>query len=232
MTPVDLFLISFLLAVPAVISPGPVSTAVVTAGARQGLRVGPLVSTGHAAMEFLMVGGLALGFSGLMQQPVLVGIIGLVGGALMLFMGLSLIRGVWQGQMSLPGIDEEQPRSTARSLMGMGVVATLTNPFWYGWWVSIGGACVSEARRLGWLVVGLFFVGHIVVDYGWNSFLAGVIGSGRRWINNTVYRALLVVAGLFLIYIGALFLLRAAGIFGLPFGVASQAGEVVCALNP
>lgn len=232
MTAADLFLTSFLLAVPAVVSPGPVSTAIVTAGARQGIRVGPLVSTGHAAMELLMVVGLALGFSGLMQQPVLAGLIGLVGGGVMLFMGLSLLWGVWRGKLSLPGVDETQPRATAGSLMGLGIVATLTNPFWYGWWVSIGGACVSQARQLGWLVVGGFFVAHIAVDYGWNSILAGVIGSGRRWINNTVYRGLLAAAGLFLLYIGVLFLLKAARIFGLPLGVAADAGAAVCALNP
>jgi threonine/homoserine/homoserine lactone efflux protein len=232
MSPTNLAVISFLLAVPAVISPGPVSTAVVTAGARQGLRVGPLVSTGHAAMEFLMVLGLALGFSSLMQQPVLAGIIGLVGGALMLFMGLSLFWGVWKGKLSLPGVAEKEEAASAGSLIGLGVAATLTNPFWYGWWVSIGGACVAEARHLGWLVVVLFFGAHVSVDYIWNSFLAGVVGSGRRWINNTVYRLMLVAAGLFLLYIGVLFLLRAAAIFDLPIGIESQAGAAVCALNP
>ena len=34
---------------------------------------------------------MALGFSALMQQPLLAGIIGLAGGGLMLFMGLSLL---------------------------------------------------------------------------------------------------------------------------------------------
>lgn len=231
MTPIEILVVSFLLAVPAVISPGPVSTAVVTAGARQGLRVGPLVSTGHAAVEFVMVLGLALGFRSLMSQPVLIAIIGLVGGGLMLYMAFSLLWGVYKGRLRLPGIGEETVETSARSLVGLGIGATLANPFFYGWWVSIGGACVVEARRLGWLAVLLFYATHISVDYLWNSFLAGVVGSGRRWITNTVYRGLLIVAASFLLYLGVLFLLRAAGIIGLPFGIHSPNADVVCALN-
>ena len=89
-----------------------------------------------------------------------------------------------------------------------------------------------EARQLGWLVVVLFWVSHVMVDYAWQTFLAGVVGSGRRWINDTTYRILLVIAGLFLLYIGGLFLIRAAGLLGLPFGIGSQAGAAVCTLNP
>jgi threonine/homoserine/homoserine lactone efflux protein len=52
---------SFGVAIGPVISPGPVSTAIVTEGVRRGSRAGPLVSTGHALMELAMVGALALG---------------------------------------------------------------------------------------------------------------------------------------------------------------------------
>jgi threonine/homoserine/homoserine lactone efflux protein len=213
-------LLTFLgLTVPAVASPGPVSTAVVTAGARQGVRVGPLVSTGHAMMEFLMVLGLALGLRGLMEQPVVAGIIGLVGGVLMLYMGGSLIWGVWQGKLTLPGIadDEDALPATPWSLIGLGIVTTLSNPFWYGWWVSVGGSYVWDALQFGALATVVLYLSHITVDYLWNSFLAGVVGSGRRWMNNSVYHVLLVVAGMFLLYVGVTFMIRAADVLDLSF---------------
>jgi threonine/homoserine/homoserine lactone efflux protein len=231
MTAVDVFVISFLLAVPAGLSPGPLTTTVVALGARQGVRVGPLVTHGHALTEFLMVLALALGFGSLMGRPVVAGLIGLVGGALMLFMGLSLVWGIWRGTISLPRAVEVRPAVGAGSMFVLGVVASVSSPFWFGWWVGVAGPCVVEARRLGWAVVMLFFLGHIIVDYGWQSFLAGVVGSGRRWINDTSYRVLLGAASLFLLYIGLMFLLRAAGIFGLPFGITSEAGTSVCSLG-
>ena len=108
--------------------------------------------------------------------------------------------------------------ATNRSLIWLGVVTTLSNPFWFGWWVGVAGSYVLGALQFGWLALSILFVSHIAVDYLWDSFLAGVVGSGRRWINNTVYRGLLVVAGLFLLYVGIQFLLRAAAAFGLPLG--------------
>lgn len=214
--PVLSFIAGFvILSVPGVISPGTVSTAVVTAGARQGARVGLLVSTGHAAMEYLLVIGMALGFSRLMQMPAIEAFIALAGGLLMVFMGLSMLWGVWRGKLNLPAVDDQQPPIGTMGLVWLGVGATLGNPFWYGWWVSIGAPYVVQARQMGWAIVLLMITGHISVDYIWNTFLAGVVGSGRRWMTNTVYRALLAAAGLFLIYIGLNFLLRAARLTGL-----------------
>lgn len=204
-----------ILSVPGVISPGTVSTAVVTAGARQGARVGLLVSTGHAVMEYLMVVALALGFGALMQIAAIEATIALVGGLLMLFMGASMLRGVWQGKLNLPSVDDEQPPITNTGLVWLGVGATLGNPFWFGWWVSIATPYVVRAVEISWLVLLVMVTGHISVDYVWNTFLAGVVGSGRRWMSNATYRALLVAAGLFLLYIGATFLLRAARLTGL-----------------
>ena len=49
------FVFSFLLALGAVISPGPVSTAIVSQAPRRGWQVGPLLATGHSLMELLIV---------------------------------------------------------------------------------------------------------------------------------------------------------------------------------
>lgn len=212
-----LFIGSFLLAVPAVLSPGPVTVAVVNEGARQGTRVGPLVTAGHAAAEIVIVAMIALGLTGFLQQAALRLVIALAGGALLLWMGGATIRAAWRGEMRLPQVsDGGAPPSRPSQLVALGLSATLSNPFWYTWWVTVGaGILVGWQTNLGLLAVPVFFLGHIIVDLGWNTFLSAAVASGRRWLTDRAYRALLIGTSLFLLYIGVTFLLEGgAMLFG------------------
>lgn len=163
-----LFAGSFLLAVPAVLSPGPVTVTVVNEGARQGARVGPLVSAGHAIAEITVVILIALGLTGFLQAPALRMVIALAGGALLLWMGGSMIWGAWRGAIRLPAAgDAAAPTMKPARLVGLGLTATLSNPFWYTWWVTVGaGILLGWQAELGLLAVPVFFLGHILVDFG------------------------------------------------------------------
>jgi threonine/homoserine/homoserine lactone efflux protein len=207
---VILFLGSFLLAVPAVLSPGPVSVAVVNEGARRGVWVGPLVSVGHAIAEATIVVLIALGLTGFMQHDVIRLLIAIVGGLFLLWMGGSMIWGAWRGAIRLPRVDAGgSPPMVPRQMVKLGLSATLSNPFWYTWWVTVGaGILLSWQDEVGVLAVPVFFVGHILVDFSWNTILAAVVGTGRRWLTDRRYRALIVVTSLFLVYVGAGFLVE------------------------
>jgi len=69
----------------------------------------------------------------------------------------------------------------------------------------VGGGYVLATWEDGLMALCAFYLGHIAADYAWNTFLASVVGSGRRWLSDRVYRVLLVVCGLFLIYTGLRF---------------------------
>jgi hypothetical protein len=51
-----------------------------------------------------------------------------------------------------------------------------------------------------------FYLGHIAADYAWDTLLSAVVGGGRRWMTDTVYRVLLLACGVFFIYLGGMFL--------------------------
>jgi threonine/homoserine/homoserine lactone efflux protein len=214
-----LFAWSFGVAIGPVISPGPVSAAVVTEGARRGFRVGPLVSTGHALTELLMVGALALGMGRILEYPLLAAGIGVLGGLFLVWMGGSLGWGALRNRPGLPRAEskglarsgESTGIKTTRSLIGLGVATTVSNPFWYLWWIGAGGGYVLATRQDGLVALSAFYLGHIAADYAWNTFLASVVGSGRRWLSDHVYRGLLVVCGLFLIYTGLQFVWAGIG---------------------
>jgi threonine/homoserine/homoserine lactone efflux protein len=207
-----LFAWSFSVAIGPVISPGAVSAAVVTEGARRGFRVGPLVSTGHALIELLMVGALALGMRQVLRYPFLVASIGVLGGLFLLWMGGSLGWGALRREFKLPQPGEGGDIQTNRSLIGLGVATTVSNPFWYLWWIGVGGGYVLAIQQDGLVALSAFYLGHIAADYAWNTFLASVVGSGRRWLSDRVYRGLLLTCGLFLVYTGLRFVWAGIGI--------------------
>jgi threonine/homoserine/homoserine lactone efflux protein len=203
-----LFAFSFVVGFGAVITPGPVSTAIVTESARRGFIVGPLVALGHCALEFGMVLLLALGLGAGLNTPVVTTAIAVVGGALLVWMGASMAWDGWRGKLRLPRPGASVQLLSNWQLLGLGVAATLVNPFWYAWWVTIGASYMAlpGVLALGAAGVTAFYLGHIAGDLLWDCILSGVVGRGRQWISDGLYRWLIVACGGYLVYLGVVFL--------------------------
>jgi threonine/homoserine/homoserine lactone efflux protein len=196
------FLFSFAVSFGAVISPGPVSAAIVSEGPRQGWRVGPLVALGHSFLEGIIVILIGYGLStGLASAGIQRGI-ALLGGFVLLWIGGGYLWRVRQGSLELPQPGINEPDRNALSLIGLGLATTLSNPFWYAWWVTVAAGYLAQAQALGAAGVAIFYVGHISADFFWDSFLAGAVSWGGRWLTNRRYQALIVITGGFLIYLG------------------------------
>ena len=206
MSYLGLFAWSFGIAIGPAMSPGPVSAAIVTEGVRRGFRVGPLVATGHALVELLMVGALVLGMGQALAHPALAAAVGVLGGLFLLWMGGAMAWGAARRQPQLPRPGQSAGIDVGRSLVGLGIATTVGNPFWYVWWIGVGGGYVLMTWEQGWVALAAFYVGHVLADYAWLTVLASAIGSGRRWLTDRLYQVLLLVCGLFLIYTGVRFL--------------------------
>lgn len=203
-----LFAFSFVVGFGAVVTPGPVSTAIVSESARRGFIVGPLVATGHVILEFIMVGLLAFGLSAGLNTPPVTTTIGLIGGALLLWMGGGMIWGAFKGKIALPNPGVDVKLLSNWQLIGLGMGATIVNPFWYAWWVTVGTTYLAFPQVQTFGLVGLlvFYFGHITGDYLWDSILSGVVGGGRKWITDTLYKWIIVACGAYLIYLGGVFI--------------------------
>ncbi|HLF25967.1 MAG TPA: LysE family translocator [Anaerolineae bacterium] len=201
-----LFAFSFVVGFGAVVTPGPVTTAIISESARRGFIVGPLVATGHALLELVMVGLLVLGLSAGLNTPTLTTAIALLGGVLLLWMGLQMAWGALKGRMVLPRPGGEVRPLNNWRLIGLGAAATVVNPFWYAWWVTVAATYILTSQALGFVGVLAFYLGHISADYVWDSVLSGVVGSGRRWLTDSLYKWLIVACGLYLVYLGGVFI--------------------------
>jgi threonine/homoserine/homoserine lactone efflux protein len=202
-----LFAFSFVVGFGAVVTPGPISTAIVSESTRRGFVVGPLVATGHVLLEFVMVVLLALGLSAGLRTPPVIAVVSLLGGALLIWMGGNMVWGAVKGRLALPRPGMDIKLLSNRQLLGLGVAATLVNPFWYGWWLTVGTSylAIPQVRVLGLAGLFAFYFGHIAGDYLWDCILSGVVGGGRRWITNGIYKWLIVACGAYLFYLGCVF---------------------------
>ena len=202
------FAFSFIVGMGAVLSPGPVSTAIVSQAPRRGWLVGPLLATGHAFLELILVILITVGLGIGLARPGVQTIIAILGGLLLFYMGSSMIWNNWRGNIHLPAQNEKLSPMSTQQIIGLGVVATLSNPFWYAWWVTFAAGYLARVQALGIAAVAAFFLGHIVADYAWDTLLSTVVGGGRRWMTDLVYRGLLFLCGGFFIYLGGSYLLQ------------------------
>lgn len=198
---------AFVVSLGAVVSPGPVSAAIVTEAPRQGWRVGPLVAVGHVFLELIVVVLISLGLKSRLATPSITQAIALGGGVVLLAMGASYLVGAWQGTLSLPDRDLAIPAQSRSGLLLLGVLTTLSNPYWYAWWVTVAAGYLGQSKTIGALAGPLvFYLGHVTADLTWDSGLAYATSVGGRWLNITGYKLLTVLAGGFMVYLGVAFI--------------------------
>lgn len=203
---VAIFVFSFIASIGAVVSPGPVMAAIVTEAPRQGWRVGPLVAIGHTLLELILVVLLGLSFSLGLASPQVRKIIALAGGFLLIFIGGSYILGTWRGRIMLPKADQTAPARSLFSMVLLGIGTTISNPFWYTWWVTVAAGYLAQARQLSLLAVGMFYIGHISADFAWDTTLSVATSAGTRFLTDRLYQIIIVLTGIFMLYLGVGFL--------------------------
>jgi len=200
-----LFVTAFVVGLSGAASPGPLTTVAVREASRGGFWRGWSVTLGHAIPEALLVAALALGLGRLFEEPGIVAALAAVGGGVLIWMGVSTIGAARTATLPRAGDD----RGTAGCAVWAGVAATVSNPYWFLWWATVGAGYVALSQGGGWQGMLVFFLGHIMADVGWLGFVAALVSSGRRWAGDGAYRGLLAVLGTFLLGFGAYFLLTA-----------------------
>ena len=174
---------------------------------RQGFRAGPLIVLGHGILEVSIVALVALGFDRYVKNPTVLGIVGLLGGLVLLWMGAGMLRNVRTLSMSFTG-----DGAAGAGPVVSGFLSSASNPYFIVWWATIGVTFITQALQYGFLGLLVFYIGHILSDLVWYSFVSGAISKGKERINDRIYRGLVLVCGAFLVGFGLYF-----GITGIRF---------------
>ena len=200
---VILFLGSFGIGLSGAIMPGPMFTMTIAETARRGFRSGPLLVLGHGIVEAVVVAGLVVGLSQLIQHAAVKGTVALLGGLVLVWMGYGMSRAAWSGSISLAAAAAGARRGPGP--IPAGALLSVANPYWLLWWATVGAAYVATALQHGPLGLASFFGGHILADLAWFSLVALLVVSGRRILNDRLYRGLILVCAVLLVALGLWF---------------------------
>ncbi|MCD6358957.1 MAG: LysE family transporter [Dehalococcoidia bacterium] len=194
-----IFITALSIAFTGALAPGPLLAVTITETVKRGFWAGPLLVLGHMLTEIVIVFALAMGLGKLMENNVVSGVVGLTGGVMLLVMGASTI--LKRRKLSLPSSGQPTPQKTG-ILVLTGAVASISNPYWFIWWITIGAALVINALKMGVLGIIVFFIGHILGDLIWYSVVSGTISRGRKIMSDRMYHGLMIGCGILIIGMG------------------------------
>lgn len=198
-----IFTTAFLIGLSGAMMPGPLLAYTISASARYGFWAGPLLILGHAILELTLITVLVIGLDQFIQGDTFSSIVGLVGGIVLVFMGFTMSKQGWQKTTAPSATSVSVVKN--RKMIISGVVISMSNPYWFLWWATVGMTYLLWSLDLGTKGIASFFAGHLLADLSWYAFIAFIISTGKRAINDTVYSWLLMICGAMLTGLGAYF---------------------------
>ena len=191
-----------IISVSGVMSPGPLFTANIMYGLKEGTQSGLKIAAGHTVIELPLIILLAVGVISLETIPgfkttiVLLGAIGLFG-----FAGLQIKNALTKKMQT--GIQVKHGAFLT------GILFSALNPFFIIWWFTIGFKLISDSIDLwSYWGIGILFGVHIWMDFVWLGFVAFSASKAGNILSNQNYRILMIALSSVLIYFGISFVLE------------------------
>ena len=204
-----IFALAFVLGLSGAMMPGPLLAMTIGQVSLQGWRAVPLMMAGHAGLELVVVGLLIAGLVQALRRRGPRGVISLLGGAMLLWMGADMVRSA--GGMALHGA----PVTAALPLWELvlaGAAISLANPTFPIWWATVGAGGMAQLAPRGAVEYLAFYLGHELSDFGWYGFVGLVLVLGKNILSNRVYGGLVLVCGVAVILLALWFLWTGIGV--------------------
>ena len=185
-----------------VMSPGPLFSANIIYGLKEGEVAGLKIAVGHTIVEFPLIVLLGTGIITTNIFPdyrIIITIIGALG--IFAFAGLQ-IRSLLQKNI-------QKNLKSSRGPILTGIFLSVLNPFFIVWWLTIGFKLITESIEIwGFIGIIVLFLFHIWMDYVWLYIVAFFSSKTRNFLSNRNYKILIISLTVILIYFGIEFLLE------------------------
>jgi threonine/homoserine/homoserine lactone efflux protein len=186
-------LITVIVSLSGVLAPGPVLAITVAKGHRD-KNAGALVATGHGIVEIPLMILVYLGFSTFLTQDTVFRAIGILGGTLLIYMGIGLIR--------IRGDIEYNVKDVSYGSILGGIMATGANPYFFLWWATVGLTLISRAATFGLIGFAIFAVVHWLCDLVWDWFVSFSVFNSRKFWTKKIHSIIFGGFGIILFWIG------------------------------
>jgi threonine/homoserine/homoserine lactone efflux protein len=187
------------------LAPGPLFFITISQGAKSGIKSGLLFSIAHTIVEFTLIMILALGLVTFVNEPTIKLIIGASGGIVLLLFGIMQIRNSIKSNYK----ETRKRTDTSRNLLLLGFLFTGLNPFFIIWWLTVGINLILlslEFASFGGVI--FMYLCHVWMDYIWLISISYFAKKGVNILGYKIYRIIMGIMGVILIYYGLSFLLN------------------------
>jgi threonine/homoserine/homoserine lactone efflux protein len=193
------FLLSaILISLSGVMSPGPLFAVTIAKASRE-KNAGILISLGHGVVEFPLMFLIYFGFAWVFTSDFTQKAIGLVGGALMIYLGFRMLKTQRE--------TEEKSSYFKYGSIASGILATVGNPYFLLWWATIGAFLVMNAALFGLIGFSIFAIIHWSCDLVWNIFVSLMVFKSRRFWTKRVHEIVFGFCFIILTGFGAWFII-------------------------
>jgi threonine/homoserine/homoserine lactone efflux protein len=205
-----LLIFAFVTGLSGALMPGPLLAVTISEAARMGFWAGPLVVAGHGALELALIVALVLGLNRILAKPLVFGLLGVVGAAILTWMAWGMLHPSAQDIAFVTGLGsggvEQAGAGTFWRPIGLGVWTSVANVYWVVWWGTFGMTLISRALQHGRTGLGVFWVGHVSSDLVWYTAVAAAVALGHSiFKSGAVYRGVLAVCGVALLGLAVYF---------------------------
>lgn len=194
---------SFWVGLSGAMVPGPMLTVTISDSLQKGFRAGPLVVLGHYIAEITLMILLVLGLGWVIGSKTVTMIIGGLGGLMLIYIGYTIAKSPVPPE--IPG--DEDPVEKRGSILS-GIITSVSNPYFYLWWATVGWAFMLKGIELAGIIGVLsFLVGHWGADLTWYSLVSFFTSKGRHVLPGKRYRIIMIICGVFLVFLGLYFII-------------------------
>jgi threonine/homoserine/homoserine lactone efflux protein len=193
-----LFLLSAIgISLSGVMAPGPLTAATITKGYNDKY-AGAFIALGHALVELPLMALIYFGFASFLASPEIKRVVGLAGGALLIFMGLMLFR-------TMSKTIGEAAADLPYNSLTTGIMLTGANPYFFLWWATIGIALIYGAAEFGIYGLIIFAIVHCACDLFWEQFISYTVFKTRHLWTLKVQKVVFGICAIVLIGFGVWF---------------------------
>ena len=198
--PLQMLLLGFVIGLTGALAPGPTLVATINSSLTGDWTTGLKISLGHIIAESVLFVLIVMGFAAV-ALPYTSAIAGIGGVALIAF-GILTVAG--SRKVSISQIQNQ--KKVVTSPYTAGLMTSVSNPFFWIWWLSVGSAMVIAGLEGGPVLAGVFMIGHWCADTGWFTLVSAGVSRGKTILPDAVYCWLNAVCGVFLVLFGVYYL--------------------------
>ena len=192
-----------LVSISGVMMPGPMF-AVTVARSYQSRLVGLKIALGHAIVEIPLMLLIYFGFSSFFDRiPVQITLY-LVGGSILVWMGINMLRRVGSGAEKGAFVNEGGKGRGYQSVVA-GVATSLLNPYFFLWWAAVGSMLIMKSLTFGFTGFALLITVHLLCDFGWLAFISVLVHRTKSLWAGKLQTRLMAASSLLLIGFGGWF---------------------------